>query len=153
MTTKRGAGLKSHLGFWLRIVSQGASRGFAAKLESTSIASAEWAVLREMYEGDETTSPSAIADLTGLTRGAISKLVDRLVRKGLVTRGTDGADRRYQAIRLTPAGRALIPELGALADQNDAEFFAAISKSEAEHLRAILHKLARHHHLTTKPTH
>jgi MarR family transcriptional regulator, transcriptional regulator for hemolysin len=39
---------------------------------------AEWVVLREVYGGDETASPSAIANLTGLTRGAISKLVSRL---------------------------------------------------------------------------
>lgn len=112
---------------------------------------AEWVVLREMYGGDETTSPSAVAELTGLTRGAVSKLIERLLRKGLVTRKESVTDRRYQDIQLTPAAVRLVPELAKLADQNDEEFFCVLSKSERKLLTEILKKTAALRNLTQIP--
>ena len=46
------------------------------------------------------TSPSTIAGLTDLTLGAVSKLIDRLLSKNLVTHKEPANDRRYQDIRL-----------------------------------------------------
>src|SRR5256886_13998788 len=44
----------------------------------------------------------------GLTPGCISVAVDRLVRKGLVSRNDYPDDRRVRRVELTPKGRALI---------------------------------------------
>jgi DNA-binding MarR family transcriptional regulator len=41
------------------------------------------------------------------TGNSPSRLVDRLVAQGLVQRSVDTVDRRYLALSLTPAGRAL----------------------------------------------
>jgi DNA-binding MarR family transcriptional regulator len=97
-------------------------------------------------------SPSHLAELTGMTRGAASRLLDRLVHKSLVTREGRDDDRRYQDIRLTPAGRRLVPSLAALADQNDRELFAPLTPKERGVLLAILKKLAHAHTLHTIPT-
>jgi DNA-binding MarR family transcriptional regulator len=132
--------LKAHAGFWLRFVSNHVSHAFARKLEASGVTVAEWVVLREMY-GKEKLAPSAVAAETGLTRGAISKLVDRLLAKNLLTREEDGDDRRYQVIALTERGRQLVPKLAAKADENDAEFFSSLSKGEREALVATLKKL------------
>src|SRR2546430_3378145 len=43
-----------------------------------------------------------------LTPGSISVAVDRLVRKGLVSRNDHPDDRRVRRVELTPKGRALI---------------------------------------------
>ena len=43
-----------------------------------------------------------------LTSGSITTAVDRLERRGLVTRRDDPADRRARVVHLTPAGRRLI---------------------------------------------
>ena len=79
-------------------------------------------VLRELFERDAI-APSDLADRIGMTRGAISKLADRLVAKLLVARTAEKTDRRYQSLALTRSGRAVVPKLSALADHNDAEFF------------------------------
>jgi DNA-binding MarR family transcriptional regulator len=97
-------------------------------------------VLREMFDAS-TTSPSALAAATGLTRGAISKLIDRLVQKDLVSRAEAADDRRFQDVRLTPAGRTMVPKLAALGDQNDHEFFSQLPVGERERLVATLKKL------------
>lgn len=43
-----------------------------------------------------------------LTSGSITTAIDRLERRGLVTRGSDLRDRRTRIIRLTQAGRKTI---------------------------------------------
>jgi DNA-binding MarR family transcriptional regulator len=156
MTTKRSgkiaaSRLTMHIGFWMRLVSNHVSYAFARKLESSGVTVAEWVILREMYGGDDTTSPSVVAELTGLTRGAVSKLISRLLEKSLVTRKESSSDRRYQDIELTPAAIALVPKLATLADANDAEFFGVLSRSDRKILSGILKKAAALHKLTKVP--
>lgn len=143
--------LTSHIGFWMRLVSNHVSHAFARKLEASGVTVAEWVVLREMYGGDETTSPSAVAELTGLTRGAVSKLISRLLAKGLVTRGESTSDRRYQDIELTRRSVALVPQLAKLADENDEEFFGVLSSSDRKILTTLLKKTAALHQLARMP--
>ena len=98
------------------------SHAFALKVAARGVTVAEWVVLRELYDGES--APSALADRLGMTRGAISKLADRLIAKGFIARRASAGDRRFQTLALTRQGRALTPKLAALADQNDEEFFA-----------------------------
>lgn len=143
--------LQTHIGFWMRFVSNHVSHAFARKLLSSGVTVAEWVVLRETYT-EESLAPSRLAELTGLTRGAISKLVDRLYEKKLLTRQECAGDRRYQDISLTPAGRRMVPALAALADKNDEEFFASLSARERAALIATLKKLVEANGLSKIPT-
>ena len=143
--------LRSHFGFWLRFVSNHVSRAFARKLLVSGVTAAEWVVLREMYDRPDM-SPGLLADLTGMTRGAASKLMDRLVARKLVTRRENADDRRYQDIELTPAGRRVVPVLAAIADRNDEEFFAPLSARERAALVSTLKKLVQAHGLRKIPT-
>jgi DNA-binding MarR family transcriptional regulator len=143
--------LKKHVGFWLRFVSNHVSYAFARKLLASGVTVAEWVVMREMFD-DQETSPGVLAERIGMTRGGVSKLVDRLVSKKFVTRRNQSDDRRFQSIALTPAGRRLIPELAALADQNDEEFFRPLSTGERAALIAMMKKLVQAHRLQTLPT-
>ncbi len=144
--------LKSHIGYHLRVVSNAVSHSFARKLAASDVTVAEWVILREMYAGDESTSPSDVANLTGLTRGAISKLIDRLLHKGFVTREESSGDRRYQEIKLTNNAFKLVPKLAGIADENDENFFSILAQSEKNALTSILRKLAEVHKLNTNPT-
>ncbi|HWB32762.1 MAG TPA: MarR family transcriptional regulator [Acidobacteriaceae bacterium] len=117
------------------------SQAFARRLEKSGVTVAEWAVMREMFDCEET-APSVLAERTGLTRGAISKLIDRLLAKGLATRREAEVDRRFQEVALTAAGRKLVPSLAALADANDEEFFRTLHAREREALITTLKKLA-----------
>ena len=143
--------LKKHVGFWLRFVSNHVSHAFARKLVASGVTVAEWVVMREMFD-DQETSPGVLAERIGMTRGGVSKLVDRLVGKKLITRRDRRDDRRFQSIALTAAGRRLIPQLAALADQNDEEFFHPLSTGERAALIAVMKKLVQAHGLQTLPT-
>jgi len=143
--------LQAHVGFWLRFVSNHVSHAFARKLLATGVTVAEWVVMREMFD-DKETSPGVLAERIGMTRGGVSKLVDRLVSRKFVTRRERSDDRRFQAIALTPAGRRLTPQLAALADRNDEEFFHPLSARERAALIATMKKLVEAHGLQTLPT-
>ena len=143
--------LKKHVGFWLRFVSNHVSHAFARKLLASRVTVAEWVVMREMF-GDEETSPGVLAERIGMTRGGVSKVVDRLVTKKLITRRDRSDDRRFQSIALTVPGRRLIPQLAVLADQNDEEFFHPLSAGERAALIRTMKKLVEAHGLQTIPT-
>ncbi|TGL72545.1 MarR family winged helix-turn-helix transcriptional regulator [Leptospira jelokensis] len=143
--------LKSHLGYHLRVVSNAVSHAFAKKLSHLDVTVAEWVILREMYANPTNTSPSIVAEFTGLSRGAVSKLIDRLLHKGLVSREEGSVDRRYQEIKLTKQGRTLVPKLAKVADENDAYFFLRLTAAEKKEILRILLKLTNIHKLNTNP--
>ncbi|WP_244947941.1 MarR family winged helix-turn-helix transcriptional regulator [Azospirillum baldaniorum] len=142
--------LDAHLGYWLRFVSNHVSHAFAAKLAGRGVTVAEWVVLRDLH-GCDGVAPSLLADRLGMTRGAISKLADRLAVKGMLTQTADLDDRRYQALALTPEGRALVPELSALADRNDLEFFGHLEPAERERIAEALKGIVRRMGLRSIP--
>lgn len=57
------------------------------------------------------TSPTRLAELLGSDTAAITRLLDRLVAKGLVERISDPVDRRAIVVRLTAGGKRMIPAL------------------------------------------
>lgn len=142
--------LDAHLGYWLRFVSNHVSHAFSLKIAARGVTVAEWVVLRELYEAGAAV-PSALAGTIGMTRGAISKLADRLVAKSLIKRAANNEDRRYQSLALTPAGRTLVPELAALADRNDAEFFGHLSKADRAAVERIMRGIVQRSDLREVP--
>ena len=103
-----------------------------------------WVLLRAMLDTG-ISIPSLIADAVGMTRGAVSGLVERLSRKKLVVRSSSEGDRRYQTVELTAAGKRLVAVLARLADENDREFFGHLKPDERIRLVALLQNIVRRH--------
>lgn len=150
MSTPPVSDLATHLGFWLRMVSNHVSHAFAGKLADKGVTAAEWSLMRSLY-GKEPTSPSRLAEEMGMTRGAITKLADRLIAKALIERAASMNDGRAQTLALTARGFGLVPELAALADRNDAEFFECLTREDRETLERLLKHLAERGHMTAIP--
>lgn len=142
--------LEDHLGYWLRYVSNHVSGAFAQALQERQVSVAEWVALRHVYDRERIT-PSELANLIGMTRGAISKVLTKLENKLWIARVIDGADSRVQWITLTPAGQQILPELAQLADDNDAYFFGGLSQVEQKTLRNLLKKLTQIHQWQSVP--
>lgn len=141
---KSSSALEDHVGYWLRYVSNHVSHAFAQKVESRGVTVAEWVILREMLRAGPT-SPSQLADSVGLTRGAVSKLVERLYRKELAAKLVIEGDRRFQSIELTSKGKRLVPILAKLADDNDNDFFGHLKPEEHSNLIFLLQEIVRRH--------
>lgn len=136
--------LESHVGYWLRYVSNHVSDGFRLKVEARGVTVSEWVVMRELLDTPES-SPSALVAAMGMSKGGVSKLLVKLEVKLLVTRTTCTDDRRNQTVALTEAGRALTAQLAQLADENDAEFFGFMTVDERTLLVRLLQTMVRHH--------
>jgi MarR family 2-MHQ and catechol resistance regulon transcriptional repressor len=79
-----------------------------------------------------------------LTPGSISVAVDRLVKKGLVSRKDHPGDRRVRRVELTPTGRALITR-GFREHAAAMEAAASVlPKNERLALLRLLKKLGKH---------
>src|SRR5580704_8886997 len=84
-----------YAGFWLRFVSNHVSASFRLKLEAMDLSIAEWAVLRELAVQPDM-APSQLAERLGVTRGGISKTVDKMQARGYLTRRASESDLRAQ---------------------------------------------------------
>lgn len=74
----------------------------------------------------------------------VTRLMDRLVKKGLVVRQTCPENRRKVDISLTDSGRKLFEAAHIAAKQALGNFFEdQITEEEATELRRILHKLRK----------
>lgn len=142
--------LEAHVGYWLRLVSNQVSQAFARELEARGISVAEWVALRLVYQRDRMT-PTQLSERTRLTRGAISKVVDKLESKGLLVRTADPDDGRAQQMSLTRRGHQLVPQLARLADANEERFFACLTARDRATLMRLLRQLTDAHHLTGAP--
>ena len=105
---------------------------------------AEWAVMREMVESGPV-NPSQLAERLGMTRGAISKLVERLCHKEFVARTASDGDRRYQSVALTAKGEKLVPKLAQLADESDRKFFGHLAMEQQNDLVRLLKDVVHRH--------
>jgi DNA-binding MarR family transcriptional regulator len=142
--------LDAHLGYWLRRVSNSVSGGFAQSLQMKQTSVAEWVLLRRLWDETEAT-PGEMAKVLRMTRGAISKIIDKLESKGWVRSRANPDDNRGQLLSLTGAGRRVVPELADIADYNDRKFFSCLHSEERTALHQLLRKLAAHHRMHDIP--
>jgi DNA-binding MarR family transcriptional regulator len=138
--------LEKHLGYWLRRVSNRVSSSFAHSLEVKEASVPEWVVLRYLSEQEETT-PGKLAEILTMTRGAISKIVDKLELKGWIECRADVEDTRVRWLSLTRGGRRVLPIMGKIADQNDDRFFSCLTIAERDALLGLLRKLSDFHQI------
>jgi len=151
MASVQPSDLTAHLGFWLRYVSNHVSHAFAGKLAAKGVTVAEWVMMRSLF-GKAPMPPSRLAEEMGMTRGAITKLADRLIDKSLIVRTASRDDGRAQTLALTHRGTKMVPDLAALADRNDAEFFDHLSAAERQTLERLMKRMVERCDMASVPT-
>jgi DNA-binding MarR family transcriptional regulator len=99
-----------------------------------------------LYTLSKSASPMRISELNRhvlLSQPALSRLVDRLVCRGLVDRCGDPADGRSVRLSLTPAGRDIQHQVGSAHARDVAHAMtAALTPSEISELEILCSKLA-----------
>ena len=142
--------LELHLGYWLRRVSNHVSGEFARTLQTRRTSVAEWVVLCHVQERPGIT-PGELAEALALTRGAVSKVIDKLEAKNWITGSTKPEDNRVRLFSLTRRGSRVLPELAEIADRNDQTFLDVLEADERATLRGLLSKLVDLHHIGAVP--
>lgn len=114
----------------------------ALAIAGRGVTVAEWALLNALYRVGAV-APSVLADAAGLSRGAVTKLVDRLRAKRLLVRAAGGvADRRFQTLALTGEGARLVREVTPLVAAAVDAVFAPLSLARRQLLHEALKMVA-----------
>ena len=91
----------------------------------------EWAILLVLWQKGPQ-SPGALADVTFKDRTTVTRLIDTMVRKKLVTRTEDEMDRRKSVVALSTRGSDLEAELVSVAQTLIAQALDGISTEDIE---------------------
>ncbi len=91
-------------------------------------------------------TPTQLTALLLTDDAGVSRLVDRLEAKGLITRTVHGRDRRSRELRVTPSGRALVTRLMRFAARGNEKLLVGLSARETAELRRLLQRVSANLH-------
>ena len=130
---------------WLVLMKafQALARHAEGSIEQTELGDSDFRVLEALLHKGPL-PVNMIGPKVWLTPGSISVAVDRLVKKGLVSRKDHPHDRRVRQVELTPKGQALINRgFGEHAAAME-DVAGVLSKNERLTLLRLLKKLGKH---------
>ena len=96
-----------------------------------------WRVLASLI-GISGETVTGLAEVCLLQQPTMTKLLDRMVRDGLVKRSQDTRDRRVVRVALTPRGETVANELAQVAKLHEAEVLARHPEAEAMAIKSLL---------------
>ena len=123
---------------------------FAPFFERHQLSQGRFSVLMRLLNAPEhMLAPSQLADYLGVTRAAISKLLDGLEHSGLIERRLDPTDHRVWLITPTGAACTLLEEILPPHFQRIRHIMNVLTKEEQDQLITLLVKLEGHLVTTT----
>ena len=129
--------VEEYLLYLLARASHVLSGEFHSQLQRRKVAVPVWRVLASL-SGSRGETVTGLAEVCLLQQPTMTKLLDRMVRDGLVTRAQDAQDRRVVRVALTPEGEALAADLIGAARQHEASVLARFPEMETMNLQAVL---------------
>jgi len=119
------------------------AEAFDAQYARHGIARGRFVVLTLLYKSEAGgLTPAELAEQAGVTRAAMTGLVDALVAAKLAAREDDDFDRRTYRVRLTDRGHAFLHAMFPDHFRRMAALMAKLSPAEQKTLRKLLDKVA-----------
>jgi MarR family multiple antibiotic resistance transcriptional regulator len=132
-----------HLGILLGLTAALKDRLLDRHLMPLGITAAQLKVLRIIRRGDDTAV--ALCRHLSIHSASMTRMLDRLERKGLIARSRDDQDQRQVHIALTKEGETTSSMLPAMEVNAMNEFTAAITPEELSQLENLLDKMLSAH--------
>ncbi len=110
----------------------------------TRLAEAGWDDVRPSYGfvllslRDRESSVSDLAGLMGVSKQAMSKLLDQMAAGGYVTRVTSTADARLRTVALAPRGHRLLAVVEGIYAELESDWAEVVGGKDLERLRGTL---------------
>jgi len=131
---------------WVRNADRRFTKNWSRLLTKCGIIPSEWAALRQLY-GPQWWSPVELGRVLGMSKGGASKLVSRLVKKGLVDKLTNDSDRRFRSVGLTQQGREFVVRMVPFEKGADREFYRPIGNTRRFRLTVWMKRMLAAGHL------
>jgi DNA-binding MarR family transcriptional regulator len=132
---------------FLRVVSAagGLLRGVEILLNRHGLTAAQYNVLRILRgAGERGSCGREIAGRLITVEPDITRLLDRMEKRGLISRRRDAKDRRFVTARITPSGLETLAALDAPVAELHRRQFGKLSGADLTQLTALLEKLQGH---------
>lgn len=139
-----GAFVPDYLLYLLAAASHSASGEFHQKVRARGIRVPEWRVLACLCDEDGQML-TRLAGFALMEQSRMTKVVDQMAMKGLVSRRSDVADRRRVRIFLTGEGRALAEELVAEARRHEESLARELPPGLMRALKDALKRINAHY--------
>jgi MarR family transcriptional regulator, lower aerobic nicotinate degradation pathway regulator len=132
--------LEAQVGFLLRCAHQRATETFNAVMAEFSITPTQFAALAKL-DDLQAVSQNQLGRLTAMDPATISGVIGRLTTRGYVQASPDPKDARVAMLGLTPAGKAAITAMRAVAADVSRKTLAPLTAAEAAALVSALAKI------------
>jgi DNA-binding MarR family transcriptional regulator len=111
-----------------------------AHLERFGLSGMQFAVLKHLSEGSARTA-AELCRFMQYDTGAMTRILDRLEERGLVSRERSRKDRRAVVLKLAPGGRAQLPRFASVASGVLEAHLAGFSAAEVQALKSYLGRM------------
>jgi DNA-binding MarR family transcriptional regulator len=112
----------------------------AFEAHGADVSFTQWVALTKVKEKSALTA-SDLCRTMYYDNGAVTRLIDQLEQRGLLTRERSTTDRRVVALKLTAAGEKTVVELVPIVVSSLNQALSDFSKAEFAELVRLLHKL------------
>lgn len=119
------------------------AKDFEARAKDIGLTRAHWRVLGTLDRTEGGQTQTELAELTGIEKAPLGKILDRLEQGGWVVRKNDPKDRRARLVYATAKMDKFFPQLAAAAKGTFARTLQGVRQSEVKDLIARLQKLKR----------
>src|SRR4051794_41508260 len=126
------------VGGFAKFILHAGGRDFYRAVGELDLSISQIGILQLLTGPVESASLKTIADEVGLSMPAVSRSVDGMVQRGLVTRTEDEKDRRHKAIRATDEAREEAGRLIELRVAGITDFVETLSAEERRNLADAL---------------
>ena len=150
--TDADARLTEHLYGLIKFLLHGAGGDYVRAVGELELSLTQLRALHVLTRDDETLSLKELADRLGLSLPAVSRSIDGLVQRGLVTRAEDAEDRRMKQVRATSEVPDLLDRLTELRLAGIEQFVGSLSARERSRLAAALAPLAEREEIASRCT-
>ncbi len=130
--------LVRHLGGFAKFILHAGGRDFYAAVGELDLSISQIRILHLLTREMENASLKELADAIGLSLPAVSRSIDGLLHRGLVTREENAQDRRLKTVRATTEAHDLVDRLMELRVAGIAEFVSTLSDEERDDLSKAL---------------
>jgi DNA-binding MarR family transcriptional regulator len=131
--------LDESLGYLLAQVRGKLVAAIDSELAQLGITWAQWGILLKIASGKGDTASDLCRN--GCDTGSMTRMLDRLEEKGLISRERSLEDRRVVLLRLTEAGKTLYPQLPPIAVKVLNHHLRGFSREELESMKSFLRRM------------
>lgn len=139
--------LRSRFGITFSLIARSWRREIEAHLASVGMSDATWIPLVHLSETGDGISQIALAKRIGIDGSSLVRVIDILVRAGLIERRADESDGRARLIYLTDQGRERVAEIRKELDRAEQSFLTDLSDDDIAvmlaHFKTIDRRMAQ----------